>query len=199
MKAWFERVKWILVGVLTLAFVAGLAVFLVRLPRSQPPIMSLETPPPTPEPTATPKPLRVYVSGAVQKPDVYALPPGSIVKDAILAAGGASAEADLEAINLAQPVADGQQVHVPRRGEGSTPVPLKAQPVGATGTAGPVNINTADLVTLDTLPGIGPVTAQRIIDYRETHGPFARVEEIMEVEGIGQATFDKIRELIRTK
>jgi competence protein ComEA len=139
--------------------------------------------------------LRVYVSGAVQQPDVYPLPLDSIVKDAIMAAGGATGDADLDRINLALPVADGQHVYVPRLGEENSPVqPLSRQPA----SGGKVNINTADSAALDSLPGIGPALAQRIIDYRQEHGPFARLEDLMEVSGIGPGTFEKLRDLITT-
>ena len=143
--------------------------------------------------TATPRPLRVYVSGAVQSPDVYTLPADSIVKDALMAAGGPAENADLDRINLASPVSDGQHVYVPRLGEEN---PVSYPSASRSGAGSKININTADLDALDSLPGIGPVLAQRILDYRQTHGPFSRPEEIMEVPGIGQATFDKIQDLI---
>jgi len=136
----------------------------------------------------------VYVSGAVQYPDVYTLPPGSIVKDALLAAGGAVAEADLASINLARPVADGEQVHVPRTGE-QNPVRLPSvEPL----PVGKVNINTADRAALEALPGIGPELAQRILDYRQAHGPFAQISDLLNVTGIGPGILDKIRDEITT-
>jgi competence protein ComEA len=127
---------------------------------------------------------------------VYPLPPDSIVKDALLAAGGATDDADLDRINLALPVADGQHVYVPRLGEVDLPVqPPSSQP--ATGSK--ININTADAATLESLPGIGPAIAQRIIDYRQANGPFAHIEDIKNVSGIGDGILSKIQDLIVTK
>lgn len=153
-------------------------------------------PPSTAAPTAPPTaaPVRVYVSGAVNRPGVYTLPPRSLVDDALKAAGGAAAEADLDRINLALEVHDQQQVHVPRKGETVQAVSL------AGGTAPPgaqrVNINTAALADLDKLPKIGPATAQRIIDYRTKHGPFKKVEDLKNVSGIGDATFESLKDLV---
>lgn len=195
MRQWLERYRAVLFfGLVALALVA-LILFRTLRPQPEAIILSTPTPLPTPEATPTPRPLRVYVSGAVHQPDVYPLPPDSIVKDAIVAAGGATDDADLDRINLALPVADGQHVYVPRLGEENPPVqPPSRQPAAG----GQVNINTADSAALDSLPGIGPALAQRIIDYRQEHGPFARLEDIMEVSGIGPGTFEKLRDLITT-
>jgi len=197
---WLERYRVPLFLLLIVAILGGIALFEVLRPRPGAILLGTETPlsepESTPQATATPRPLRVYVSGAVEQPDVYVLPPDSIVKDALLAAGGAADDADLDRINLASPVVDGQQVYVPRRGEENPPIqPPAAQP--ATGSK--VNINTADVTTLETLPGIGPSLAQRIVDYRQTHGPFDQIEDIMEVSGIGPATLEKIRDSIATR
>ena len=196
MDQWPERYRGILFfGSIVLAL-AAVVLFQVLRPSSQPIILSTSTPLPSPEATPTPRPLRVYVSGAVLHPDVYTLPPDSIVKDAMLAAGGPADDADLDRINLASPVADGQQIYVPRQGEGDLPV----QPLsGQRSSDFRVNINTADAVALETLPGIGPALAQRILDYRQAHGPFVRAEDIMEVSGIGKATFEKLRDHITTE
>jgi competence protein ComEA len=146
--------------------------------------------------------LRVYVTGAVRRPDVYLFPAGSIVKEAIAAAGGATEDADLDRINLAVQLQDQQQVYVPRRGQEASPVlPLVSAPPGGdvdsrSGTVSLVNINAASAVELEALPGIGPTYAQRIVDYRQANGPFAAVEEIMEVKGIGPGTFAKLEGLI---
>jgi len=144
--------------------------------------------------------LRVYVSGAVYRADVYLLPSGSIVRDALAAAGGATEEADLDRVNLAIELRDQQQVHVPRRGEAAPAgvSPGGADPGGAP-AGGPININTATVEQLDTLPGVGPAIAGRIIDYREAYGPFATIEEITNVKGIGPATFEEIKDLIVVK
>ncbi|MBN1137455.1 MAG: ComEA family DNA-binding protein [Anaerolineae bacterium] len=193
---WLERYRAVLFVVCVVAAMLGLA--LVEGRRSEPvPLVVTPFVSPAPtwaEPTPTPGPLRVYVSGAVQRPDVYTLPPGSIVKDALLAAGGAAAEADLDSINLAHPVADGEQVHIPRAGEQS-PVRL---PSAQSLTPAKVNVNTADLAELETLPGIGPELAQRILDYRQAHGPFARIEDLLNVTGIGSGILEKIRDEITT-
>jgi competence protein ComEA len=193
-----DRYRGILfIGLIAVALAAVVLFQMLRPSSSSRSIMlSTATPQPSPEATSTPRPLRVYVSGAVQRPDVYTLPPDSIVKDAMMAAGGAADGADLDRINLASSVADGQQIYVPWQGEENPPVqPPSAQPV----SGGKVNVNTADAAALESLPGIGPTLAQRILDYRQAHGPFARVEDIMEVSGIGQGIFDKIGDLIATE
>ncbi len=187
-----ERFRGVLFFLACVAALGALALFEARQPQPLPlapaSLPSTLPPPPTP----TPGPLRVYVSGAVQRPDVYELPPGTIVRDAVVAAGGATSEGDLERLNLALPLHDADQVHVPRVGqsEGSLP-PAAGQPDR-------INVNTADVAALDGLPGIGPELAQRIIDYRQAHGPFAGVEDLVNVPGIGPSIVDKIRDLIRT-
>jgi competence protein ComEA len=191
-----ERYRGILFFGLIVLALAAVVLFQVLRPSSQPIILSTSTPLPSPEATPTPRPLRVYVSGAVQHPDVYTLPSDSIVKDAMLAAGGPADDADLDRINLASSVADGQQIYVPRQGEGEVPV----QPLsGQRSSDIRVNINTADAAALETLPGIGPTLAQRILDYRQAHGHFDRAEDIMEVSGIGEATFEKLSDHITTE
>lgn len=195
MEEWWERHWRILGSALIIAAVTGLVLFQVLRPQPAPIILRTATPLPSPEATLTPRPFRVYVSGAVLHPDVYTLIPDSIVKDALVAAGGPTEEADLDRINLALPVSDGQHIYVPRLGEESLPVqpPSRLSEVG-----GQVNLNTADVAVLETLPGIGPVLAQRIVDYRQEHGTFAQVEDLMNVSGIGQRTFDNLRDLITT-
>jgi competence protein ComEA len=129
---------------------------------------------------------------------VYELPEGSRVQDAVTAAGGLLAEADATGINLAARLEDGQQINIP--GGGGVPAP-PAVFIGNAPTDGPVeliNINTAGLEELDALPGIGPTTAQKIIDYRTEHGDFQTIEDILNVSGIGPATFDNIKDLITT-
>lgn len=128
----------------------------------------------------------VHVAGAVRRPGVYRLPAGARVNDALRRAGGPGGRADLAAVNLAAKLEDGRQVLVPERapaaaagGAGS------AAPGGPGTTAAPINLNTATLEQLDTLDGVGPGIAQRILDYREQNGGFSRVEELGEVPGIG--------------
>jgi competence protein ComEA len=196
MRDWFERYRGVLFFSVIVLAIAGVVLFQILRPDPPPIILSTPTPFPSPQAAPTPRPLRVYVSGAVRLPDVYILPADSIVKDAIVAAGGSSGEADLDRINLAMTVADGQHVYVPHLGEENLPV---QPPSGRAASEVKLNINTADLSTLETLPGIGSVIAQRILDYRQTNGPFARVEDVMAVSGIGPVTFEEIRDLITTK
>ena len=171
------------------------------------PPAATEGPPPTaaPAPTATAGPLHVYVSRAVAHPAVYELPAGSLIDDAVRAAGGFAAGADTAAVNLAQPAADGMQVHVPVEGVQATPLPISLPPgaeapstsrMGGITIDGLININTANQTELEMLPGIGPSTATKIIAHREANGPFAAIELIMDVPGIGEGKFEAIRDLI---
>lgn len=184
----------ILCAVLSL-IAGGLIGFFTPHP-GQPPV-DVITPDPTatPSPTPTPAPLRVYVCGAVVDPAVYTLPFGSLVDDAVRAAGGPAADADLEQINLAQVLSDQQQVRVPRFGEAAGLEPTSGSS-SAPPNAAAVNINTATAAELEALPGIGPATAQSIVDYRETYGRFESIEEIMDVPGIGPSTFEEIQSVI---
>jgi competence protein ComEA len=195
MNASWTRFRGWFVFLLVLAAVAGIITFQWRRPRSRPEPLMVASATPTVVEIPTPQPLRVYVSGAVVRPDVYDLPPGSIVKDAIHAAGGATEDADLDCINLALPLSDALHVYVPRVGEASPPAPDLRSPSSGGGT---VNLNTATATELETLPGIGPVLAQRIVEYRQTHGPFQTIEDVMDVAGIGPATFEEIQDLIST-
>jgi len=135
----------------------------------------------------------VHVVGAVRRPGLYRLRQGSRIADAITRAGGDTAKADLAQVNLAAPLADGEQVVVPRRG-----APGAVAGTGSsTGTqAGPVQLSTATLEELDTLPGVGPATAQKILDYREKHGAFSSVDELDAVPGIGPKRLEQLRELV---
>jgi competence protein ComEA len=135
----------------------------------------------------------VYVSGAVAAPDVYRLPAEARVKDLVLAAGGLAADADMERVNLAAPLSDGEHVTVPRIGA-VTDEPAQASDDGATG--GLLDINAASAEELDALPGIGPAIAARIVEQREANGPFKTVEDLQEVKGIGAALFAKIAPLV---
>lgn len=146
---------------------------------------------------AEPSPARrlvVHVVGAVREPGLYKLREGSRVDDAIQRAGGPKPKAALELVNLASPVADGQQVVVPLRGSGGATVPGSPGAAGATG--GVVHLNSATLEELDTLPGVGPVTAQKILDYRTANGAFSSVDELDAVPGIGPATLEELRPLV---
>jgi competence protein ComEA len=140
----------------------------------------------------SPSILLVHVAGRVRKPGVYEFQPGDRVIDAVQAAGGPGKRADLDALNLAAPLTDGEQVLVPVRGP-STAAP--GGPVAPT-TPGLVNVNTASESDLEELPGIGPVLAQRIVDYRTQHGPFSSVDGLLDVSGIGPATLDEFRDQV---
>jgi competence protein ComEA len=145
--------------------------------------------PQTPETSGPESVVLVHVLGAVARPGLFELAEGARAVDAIAAAGGFLETADQAALNLARPVADGEQLYVPVVGE----VP----PPSAGGeTGGKVNINTADAAALDTLPRIGPATAAHILEWRETNGRFTAIEDLMNVPGIGEKTFDGLRELI---
>ncbi len=181
-----------------LSLIAGAVIgYFAPHPRSRPITVTTPDPTPTSTPTPTPAPLRVYVSGAVQAPDVYILPPGSLVRDAVRAAGGPAPDADLDRINLARELLDQQHIHVPRRGE-ENPVPAISEGVPPRApSAGPlININTATAEELQGLPRIGPALAQRIVAYREMYGPFKTPEDLMQVSGIGEAIFAAIKDYI---
>jgi competence protein ComEA len=129
----------------------------------------------------------VDVTGAVVRPGVYRMPAGSRVTDAVQRAGGASPRAQLEAINLAARLADGQQVVVPERGPGGSTV------AGVGDEEGPISLGTASVEQLDTIDGIGPVTAQDIVDYRDQHGGLSSVDQLDQISGIGPATMETLR------
>ncbi|MCL2461506.1 MAG: helix-hairpin-helix domain-containing protein [Defluviitaleaceae bacterium] len=140
----------------------------------------------------------VYITGEVVNPGVYEVDAGSRVNDVLNLAGGGAGDADLTRINLATIVADGMQITVPKAGGDETaPAPIStAQGPEETLSDGPVNINTADEALLETLPGVGPATAKDIIDYRTSHGAFKKIEDIMNVSGIGEKKFEKLKDLI---
>ena len=147
-------------------------------------------------PTTTAAVVVVHVAGAVAHPGVYQLPGGSRADAAVTAAGGPVADADLDALNLAAPLTDGERVYVPAAGEVVAP-PVGAAPIGgATTVPGPVDINRATVEQLDDLPGIGPATARAIVAHREANGPFASVDQLEDVRGIGPAKLDAIRDLV---
>jgi competence protein ComEA len=155
----------------------------------------------------------VQAAGAVQRPGVYRLAPGSRIVDLVELAGGLSTTADRQRINLAAPVLDGERVWLPERGERAAPeviaganAPVAATPGMGSGEAGagtgptaaaPVDLNTADAAALDALPGVGPATAAAILTQRQTMGGFRSVEDLLEVRGIGEAKLEQLRPLVR--
>jgi len=146
-------------------------------------------------PVPTDKPIVVHITGAVPRPGVYALPQGARIQDGISAAGGFLAEAEKTNINLAQNLEDGEKLDIPFV-EGASPVLATPVPEVVSATSELVNINTASIAELDTLPGIGPTTAQKIIDYRDQNGPFLSTEDIINVSGIGPASYERLKDLI---
>jgi competence protein ComEA len=171
---------------------------------ARPPSDAALAPPaaPPPETATAPKEVVIDVVGAVRRPGLYRLAEGGRIADALARAGGATRKADLSLVNLAAPLADGQQVIVPRRGSAgaggaAAPADGTAATPGAPGLAtGPVHLNTATLEQLDSLPGVGPVTAQKILDYRTEHGPFTSVDELDAVPGIGPSRMEQLKDLV---
>lgn len=173
-------------GILFGLFLAAVVWVVARNPGGEPVIL---------RPVPTEKPVIIHITGAVPRPGVYALPEGARVQDAISAAGGFLAEAEKSQLNLAQVVEDGERLDIPFV-EGASPIITTPVPAVVTSTTELVNINTASLEELDTLPGVGPTTAQAIIDYRQENGPFISPEDIVNVPGIGPVSYERMRDLI---
>jgi competence protein ComEA len=181
---WLERYRWLAISLMAAPLLISIGVLVDRqLQGPQPLEIDLGQTPSASE-------IQVYVAGAVNRPGVYFLSEGDRWIDAVEAAGGPAADADVEAINLARRLQDEDQVLVPRLGEqavlGSAQAPQDEL----------VNINSAPAAVLDSLPGIGEVRSQNIVDSRERDGPFSRIEELVERKLIPQSVFDQIRELI---
>ena len=136
--------------------------------------------------------LVVDVAGAVRRPGLHELAPGTRIADAVAAAGGATAKADITAVNLAAPIADGEQIVVPARGSGAAGASSGAAP----SPTAPLDLNSASLEQLDALPGIGPTTAQKILDYRQAHGWFHSIADLDAVPGIGQGRIEQLKGLV---
>jgi competence protein ComEA len=175
---------------LTLGISVGLAltaiILIVAIPPHGTPIVL--SPPPTLEP------IKIFITGAIHQPGLYSLPRGSRVESAITAAGGLTGNADLNKINLAAKIADGDKITIPSVFD-PTSQPLTVQAT-STPISFPIDINTASLEELDALPGIGNAKAQSIIQYREENGDFQKIEDIMNVPGIGEGIYNNIKELI---
>jgi competence protein ComEA len=206
---WFGIGRLLAASVATIVVCAG-ALWLVRTP---PPATEASLPRATTtssvatdrddaaavEPITTSSIVLVHVAGAVVEPGVYQLLGDARVRDAIVAAGGPTATADSNALNLAAPLADGVKVYVPNVGEEVPPL-LTMPPAGAaTATAaGPIDVNVATSDELESLPGVGPATATAIVTERERNGPFVDVDDLDRVPGIGPAKLDALRELVTT-
>ncbi len=173
-------------GILFGLFVAALIWVVARNPTGEAVIL---------RPAPTEKPVIVYITGAVPRPGVYALPKDARIQDAISAAGGFLAEADKSQINLAALLEDGEKLEIPFIA-GGAPVLGTPGPTVVAVTTELININTASAAELDTLPGIGPTLAQKIIEYRQQNGPFINPEDIINVPGIGSGNFERFRNLI---
>jgi len=169
--------------------------------RRSPPAPAIQLPRAESAPASTPPTtgeVIVDVAGAVARPGVVRLAgPGRVI-DAIAAAGGAATDADLNQVNLAAKVNDGDRIYVPRRGESPPPPPTAG---GSSGTpaaqAGPVDLNSATPEQLDALPGVGPATAKAIVEYRTRHGLFRTVDDLLSVPGIGPAKLANLKPLVR--
>lgn len=186
----FSRRQLLIVALLAgvVLLVAGRYLASAGTPTADPPVPRI----PVSQGVLPAQRLVVHVVGAVRRPGLYRLDQGDRIADAVRRAGGTTRSADLQAINLAAPLADGSQVVVPRR------VSATAAAAGAPSSspAGPVHLNTATLEQLDELPGVGPVTAQKILDYRTKHGAFSSVDELDAISGIGPARLDQLREVV---
>ena len=194
-----------IVGVLVLGLLLGGLLIWRGRPASEPVPPVQRSGPPVAAATASPAPsatsattLVVHVAGAVRDPGLVQLRAGARVADAVAAAGGPARNAELASVNLARPVVDGEQLVVLARGQGpAIAAPPAAGGAAAAASGAPIDLNTATLEQLDTLPGVGPVLAQRILDWRSEHGRFESTDELREVSGIGEATFADIKPLVR--
>jgi len=189
MKPWQQTLAGFLLGLV----VVGAILLVVSPQRGQPMTLVTLTPNLTPDPTATPKLIRIHVTGAVTTPGVYTLPESARLEDAIQAAGGLQANADPQLLNLAAELVDGQRLFIPIVQDATLTIDGRELNLE---TSSLVNINTGGLAELDGLPGIGEVKAQAIIDYRQQNGLFTSLEDLMKVEGISQSLYEKLVGLI---
>lgn len=191
-----RNILYVLIGVMAGVALAGVLLFISRAPAGE----SI-----TLLPAPTKAPIAVHVIGAVPRPGLYEFAEGARVQDAIDAAGGLLTGANVDSINLAALLVDGEQLDIPFKDGQSADTTTDDTLVlpGVTNTPSTsdtnpdlININSATVEELDSLPGIGPTIAQRIVDYRTTNGPFQAIEDIMNVSGVGPSTFDNIKDLI---
>lgn len=162
------------------------------------------TPPPvfmpTPSTTTTIALIFVHAAGAVRQPGLHRLPAGSRVADLIEVAGGVDDSIDIDRINLAAPVSDGERVYLPRRDEPiPASVPAASEPGGTAQSPGPLDLNTATQQQLEALPGVGPATAAAILSTRSSRGRFSSVEDLVDVRGIGTARLEQLRSLVTVR
>ncbi len=174
-----DRISWAGAGVALIVAASAGVWFAGRAPEPPPVIVDHG-----PRPTST---LTVHVAGAVAAPGLVEVPAGARVADAVVAAGGALADADLGAINLAAPLSDGQHLRIPG---------VSAAGAGTADGGGLVRLNVAGIEELQALPGVGPVLAERIVEHRDRHGPFATVEDLLDVPGIGEGKLAALREAV---
>jgi competence protein ComEA len=184
------RIALVVYLLLAALIVGSIVLLLTGRPAAVQIVINPPLPTATPAPSATPPPITVYITGAIATPDqLLALPAGSRVQDALTAAGGALPEADLERVNLASRLHDGDQVDVPDKSEQAA--------LPTANTAGVVDVNSATAAELATLPGIGDSLAERIVAYREANGAFADLNALDAVEGIGPGLLADIQNLVR--
>jgi competence protein ComEA len=188
MKSWQHTLTGIFIGLI----LAAAILIIAQSPRGAPVELL---------PAPTPAPIAIYVRGAVRSPGVYELPQGSRVEAALAAAGGCLDGAGQPALDLAARLKDGETVYVAAPGETALPaasrtIPLSGITPDNLAAGAPVNLNTATLAELQTLPGIGETRASEIVAYRESHGGFQSIEEIQEVPGIGPVMFERLKDRI---
>jgi competence protein ComEA len=204
--SWRDRVDELIHGDRAVARVAAGALLVIGVAVVAFALLRPSTPSPPPEltlpmastsastaaPTTAAASLVVHAAGAVVRPGLYRLPPGARVDDLVAAAGGVASDADVDRINLAALLVDGERVYVPRLGEA---VPVAGG--DAASSSGPIDLNTANESQLDTLPGIGPATAKAIVDERARRGGrFTSVDDLLNVRGIGPAKLEQLRPLV---
>ncbi len=191
MKHW----KLFLAGILLGLLLSGFVRLIQRPEASQPLTLVTVTPNLTPLPTATVNTIRVHVAGAVEQPGVYTLPEGATVQDAIQAASGEKENSASQNLNLASILTDGQRIYIPSSEEISQSFESDLRSIEIIDTS-LININTATKSELEALPGIGPVLAQAILDYRTQNGYFLAKEDLIKVSGIGDGIYQSLQELI---